>query len=331
LIVVAVGAAGYAGWQWWGHYQFHLAERAMAVHRFADARAHLRECRRVWPADGEVLVLAARAADRDGDAAEAERLLTAAAAVTPAGVTVERNLWRLRSGDLSDAPRYFATCTIRRGDPYTKPILDALTAGAVRAGRFDLARQYLTLWDESFTAPAERAQSRAWHGEIAYRTGLPDVAVAHLRAAFAGLPQDDAVRLLLAEALIQYAPAEAMGHLDALRAKRPDDRGVAVRLAACLRALGEADAAGRLLDDLLAKSDGDVPALLERGRVALDVGPADAAERWFRRAEAAAPRYREVQQALARCLELAGKADEAKAYRDRLAQEDAADRGRRGR
>lgn len=318
LVVLAIGGLGYAGWQGWGYYHFRAAERALARHQFADARVQLVECRRVWPSDGETLLLAARAAERDGDAAEAERLLTAAEAGNPAGVALERNLRRLRAGDLSDATRYFTTAATRRGEPDSKLILDGLIAGALKAGQFDYARRCVALWDESHSDPWDHAQSKAWQGEIAYRTGLADVAVAHLREAFTTLPGDAAIRLMLAEVLIQYAPAEAKQHLDALRAKRPDDRGLAIRLASCHRALGEPEEATRLLDDLIARSDRDVPALLERGRVALDVRKIDDAERWFRKAEGLVPQDREVQVSLARCLELAGKSAEAQAYRDKV-------------
>jgi tetratricopeptide (TPR) repeat protein len=318
LVVLGVGTAAYAGWQGWGQCHFRAAEQSMARHQFADARAQLAECLRVWPSDGDTLLLAARAAERDGDTAEADRLLTAAEAGNPAGVTLERNLRRLRAGDLSDATRYFTTADTRRGEPDSKLILDGLIVGALKAGQFDYARRCLTLWDESHSDPWDRAQSKAWQGEIAYRTGLADVAVAHLREAFATLPGDDAIRLMLAEVLIQYAPAEAKGHLDALRAKRPDDRGVTIRLASCHRALGEPEEATRLLDDLLTRSERDVPALLERGRVALDLRRFDDAERWFRKAEGVVPQDREVYQALVRCLELAGKSAEAQAYRDKV-------------
>jgi tetratricopeptide (TPR) repeat protein len=316
-----------AGWplgrQAWGYYHLHAAEQALARRDFGEARERLARCRRVWPSDGTTLLLAARAAAHDGDDAEAERLLGAAAKVSPRAAALERNILRLRAGDLADAERYFAACQADRDRPETKPILEGVIEGALRARHLGLAERSLGLWEETQTGSWDRVQAQAWRGELAYLRGQLDVAVVHLREAVASAPGNDATRLRLAEVLIPYAPAEAKEHLEVLRSKRPHDRDVLIRLASCHRALGEPEEAVRLLDELLARSPRDLPALLERGRVALDLRQLDEAERWFRRAEAVAPQHRDVALALVRCLQLAGRAAEAEAYRDRIGGTDA--------
>jgi tetratricopeptide (TPR) repeat protein len=323
LVVLIGGIGWWVGLQIWAGSEYRAAEGAMARRDYAEARQRLAHCLRVWPSDGQTLLLAARAADRDGDSAEAVRLLDAAAQEVPDAVVLERKVLRLRSGDLTDAHRHFAACDEHRDRPESKLILEGLVEGSLKAQQLEFARRCLALWEESQTDPRDRAQAKAWRGEIAYWSGYADIALVQLREAVEAAPANVAARLRLAEVLIQYTPADAKGHLEALRAKRPEDRAVLIRLASCHRALGEHEQAVRLLNELLVRDGRDVPALLERGRVALDLRKLDEAEGWLRGAEALAPEHREVRIALARCLQLAGKAAEAQVYLDRVVKADA--------
>jgi Flp pilus assembly protein TadD len=70
-----------------------------------------------------------------------------------------------------------------------------------------------------------------------------------------------------------------------------------------------------LLQGLLQRRPEDVLVLLERGRLDLDEGRLEEAERWMREAERRAPAHREVLLSLSRCLQLTGRTDEAERYR----------------
>ena len=330
LLSVVIGAAAWLlGRYGWGYYHYRAAEQAATRHDFGEARLHLDKCLRVWPSDGTTLLLAARAAAGDGDLGEAERLLDAAAKANaiPDAVALERTLLRLRRGDLIDAERYFAACDAHRDKPETTLILEALVEGALKARQVEFAERCLKLW-ESGTQSYDRVQATIWRGELAFHANQMDVALVHLREAVRSAPNNDAARVRLTEVLIRYEPKEAMLQLVLLREKRPRDRDVLIRLASCHRSLGEHDEAARLLDELLARSPRDVPAMVQRGLVALDLRKLDDAERWFRGAEAIAPQLRDVGLALARCLQLAGKDAEARAYRDKVAKMDAQPQGK---
>src|SRR5262245_13689370 len=239
LVVLIAEIGWWLGLQVWADYQYRAAEEAMARRDYREARLRFGKCLCVWPTDGKTLVLAARAADRDGDATEANRLLDAAAKEDPGAVALERKLQRLRTGDLADALYHFTACNEHRDRPDSKLILEALVEGALKAQQLEFAQRCLTLWEESRTDLRDRAQAKVWRGELAYGSGYPDIAVVHLREAVMAAPGNDAARLRLAEVLILYAPAEARGHLEELRFKRPNDRAVMIRLASCHRALGE--------------------------------------------------------------------------------------------
>jgi thioredoxin-like negative regulator of GroEL len=94
---------------------------------------------------------------------------------------------------------------------------------------------------------------------------------------------------------------------------------VLLGLALCRYSLHEVDEARRLLDLLLEEHPNHEGGLLERGRLALHAGEFEDAEKWLRKAAAAAPRYNsEAQRLLCRCLEAADKTAEARACLNEL-------------
>ena len=84
------------------------------------------------------------------------------------------------------------------------------------------------------------------------------------------------------------------------------------------RSLGQLPEARQLLTEMLASTPEDGSALLERGKVALDERKLAEAERWLRRAVEQAPNLPEANLALSQCLNQAGKAAEAKQFRERF-------------
>jgi tetratricopeptide (TPR) repeat protein len=88
------------------------------------------------------------------------------------------------------------------------------------------------------------------------------------------------------------------------------------------RQLGQPEEAARLLDQFLAVVPYHVPALVERGRVALDLAHPDQAERWLLQA-LQIQAGRDVYLALSDCMRQAERPDEAKRYQDRVKEIDA--------
>ncbi|MBL8813275.1 MAG: tetratricopeptide repeat protein [Planctomycetaceae bacterium] len=299
------------------------AELALRWGRIKESRGHLNRCLNLFPNDGSALLIAARAAERDHDAASANRFLERAALTLPDDVALERTLFRMRQGDLGDAAGMLDGIESQLDDPQSSIILDAIIEGALQSSQTAIAERALSFWDKTLKDDWAVAQALAWKGELAFRQGMPDVALQQLRAAVNAAPANDQTRLRLAEVLLQYGPQEAKTHLEYLDKKSPEQREIQIRLASCHRELGEYDEATTILDELLQKSDRDLAAMIERGRVALDLQDLHEAERWFRRAEALAPDHREVILGLVRCLQLAGKPSDAQTYRNKMAQLDA--------
>jgi Flp pilus assembly protein TadD len=91
---------------------------------------------------------------------------------------------------------------------------------------------------------------------------------------------------------------------------------VRLPLARVRRALGQSEEARHLLDDMLASAGNAVPALIERGRLDLDLKRPEDAERWLRRAVAVAPDDPDTHRALSDCLLARGKEAEARSHKE---------------
>jgi predicted Zn-dependent protease len=162
-------------------------------------------------------------------------------------------------------------------------------------------------------------QALYWRGEAWERLHRFEEALTDFQRVIDLRPDRDDARLRLATALVTaHRPAEAVGHYELLHAKHPDASGVVLGLARCRVELGHADEARQLLDDLLPSRPNDGLALGERGKIELLAGSADDAERWLRRAAAAAPYEREVVYNLIQALQKRGKSAEAADWTARL-------------
>jgi predicted Zn-dependent protease len=248
---------------------------------------------------------------------------------------LEHKLLPMQEGDLRQGNVLLALCTAHPEAPETPWILEAYIEGMVKVlqalpelglempvGEDALIWPALDQWLQQRRSLADQAQGLVWRGQIHALTGDYRGGLADLRAALELDPNHFEARWLLAKTIIQEAPGEAADHLEALRRRRPEDARVRFTLAETRRTLGQLDEAGRLLDEILAAAPNDVPALLERARVALDAQqPADA-EPWLRRAEELAPIHPDVHLTLSRCLHLAGRLEEAERYQTRFQQLD---------
>lgn len=324
LLLVILGVAVYLGRQAWFASRFRAAEATLAKRDFLKARRLLDECLRFSPDDGETLLLAAQAARRDGETSEAARLLEhaeRAGAVTEA-VDFEQSLTRLQSGDAREVDRFLQVCEEHPEEPESRLILEAVIVGGLQ--RVDLARtrRSLDLWEKHSQREAERIQGWMWRGELAIRVGDVDSAADFYRRAVEAAPANGQARLRLAELLARTAPREALKQLDQLPIAMAGSKDELFQRARCFRSLGEHERAKELLARILEQSPGNYDAALELGQIELELRQFEAAERWLRAARKIHPDRRDPNLALARCLQLAGKADEARQFREKVAEID---------
>jgi tetratricopeptide (TPR) repeat protein len=338
-LLVALAAAGVALYEAAQHFRVRrhlaLANASLERREFREAGAHLDLCLSIWPNDPEVRLLAAQAARRGGDFAAAHAHLRAHQQLQgePLPRMLEQQLLIISEGELQEADRLLEPCLHDVPTPHAYLILDAVLPRKVELlertylagmtlvegppGR-DRARteQALALWLREFPCQADQVQGLVWLGRVHMLTNI-ETAAADFRRALVLAPDHFDARLHLASALVEYDAKEAVEHLRVLRQRDPSHAQAALLLATVLRNLGELAEARAVLDNFLTTDPDHAAALLERGKLALDLSEAAAAEPDLRRATALLPEEPYAHLALSRCLQLTGHETEANTHQKR--------------
>jgi tetratricopeptide (TPR) repeat protein len=318
LALVGVGLT-LAGPQVWAFYHLRAARTSLDRYHNAEAADHLRACMEVWPNDPDVLLLAARVARRAGSFDEAAELLERCQRQRGRddNVIVERILLTVERGDMDEVMK-FCMAKVETNDPVASLVLEALARGYRRRFRLAEADAAIQTWLER---EPNNPMALLLLGRMAQDHSADTEAAAAYRHALEIDPDLDEARDRLSEMLIDtHQVPEARPHLEYLARRHPDDAGLTVRLAQCRDLLGQQDEAARLLDDLLARRPECVPALAQRGKLALRAGQRAEAEQWLRQAVALAPADATLLPHFKRCLEENEHYDEAQALEPRIKQ-----------
>ncbi|MSQ96913.1 MAG: tetratricopeptide repeat protein [Gemmataceae bacterium] len=338
LVLIVVAAAG--AWiyvRFGGDADYRAVQDALARRDFQEASRRLQKYLDAKPGDRAVRLLTAQTARRQGDFQDAASHLQIYEnhAGADADVDQERRLLRIQQGNLIEAEATLAWCAKNPNALQTPLMLEALIEGCL-SGLWATLQCEMAGQGEVSPADFARAQ-RAIDQWLAQRPGQPDQVQGHVwlgklhsvardypkaHAAFRKAvdldPQSFAARELLGLSLLHDAPAEAALHLQALHQRDPANAKISYFLATVRRTLGELEAAAQLLDAVLAQQPEHVPALVERGRVALDQRHAADAELWLHRAMTLAPNHAQANMIYSQCLQQADRAAEAKRYHDRF-------------
>jgi tetratricopeptide (TPR) repeat protein len=327
VVTLLVGAvtAYLLGVNLWANHHLDACNRAIERYDFEDAGTHLDKYLFVHPSDAQALLLLAQLTRRRGDFAEASRRLRRAEerGAPAQAVNTERLLYRIQTGNLTEAPGLAQFCTAHASEPSGALALEVLIEGSYHEFNLALMKWAVDLWLEQRTGTADQAQGLVWRGRLnEMRQNFPQALVDFQRAAELE-PDSHQARLCLVVALIREEPRAAVAHLEWMRRRRPSDPDVLLQTARLRRNLGQPEEAGHLLDELLASSPNKLPALIERGRVAMDLNRPGEAEHWLRHALEVAPGQREPLLALVDCLRQCGRLDEAKQLQARADEIDA--------
>lgn len=297
------------------------------------------------PGDEAAHLLAIRAARRSGDFERAAKHLAEFSKRHPTGAAHRHEvaLQFAHQGHRGEADKLFAEYADRPDDPEMPFVMEAYIEGTLRAlapvpgMRFDPAtgeraavdrlRRAVDLWCAARSGTEDRAQGLAWRGRVLFYANDHAGAVAALRAALELDPDHHDAGFALALARSEEAPREAAEQLERLHSAWPNDGIVTFYLAVTRRTLGRATDARSLFEPLAAGSGAlSIAALVELGQLELDEGRPAVAEPLLRRALERQPDRPEVLAALARCMHLAGKPDEAARFRQKFDQVEAAHR-----
>ncbi len=226
-------------------------------------------------------------------------------------------MFHAASGDLDgDAEDYLRDDIRTNPNPvHSAPAREALAEGYLRMYRvldaLDCLKQWLDL------QPNE-AQALALRGDLYWQIGARAKSADDYQRVVELDPQRRQIRERLALSLIEKGRyEEALKHLMVLRQAKQGDPEVETSVARCYEWLDRMEDAQRTLDAVLARHADYGPALLERGRMLIQVGRPAEAEEWLRRAVQAQPQDYSTNFALADALEKEGKTDEAKVQREK--------------
>jgi predicted Zn-dependent protease len=292
--------------------RFRAAEKARKRRDFADARGYLLANLAADPTSARDHFLLARVARQSGAFEDAEEQLALCEkwqGPSPR-VAFERTLLSVQQGACTRHVEIQLRSRIEQGDAESVEILEALSVGCLASYRFPDALGYLSKWIE--LAPDD-FQAHVWRSMAKER--LSDVAGARADAerAVALAPTNFAAQLSFGQILIQSGEyQEAENVFERLAQHHPRDPVVAMGLAQARSKLQpDGVEAARILDDLLTRFPNDSPVLIERARLALQLGEPARAEGWLRKAAELAPWEYEVQYALLQSLRQQGKLTEA--------------------
>ncbi len=318
LVLLGVGWGGRSGWTWW---QMQQGEQAADRRDFAEAQRRA-EAVLVWrPGNLDAILLAARSARRAHDSAQARQWLEryVAAGGDRSLLMEERDLARIQVGELDRAGPYLQRLQREPNAPSARYLAEALSLGAIQAGRIDLATLAAQKWLDLAPSTADRVEAHLVLGLAAAQRLQREVTLEHFRQAVTLAPDDPRTHLRLGQAVVDDAPQEAVRCFETVLRLQPQHRDAQIGLARARRNLGELEAAAQILEQI---PTGDTPVpelLLERGMLAQDQRQLAEAESWIRQAVAAAPQRHDYHYALAQILRQLGKTDEAEQVRQRAA------------
>src|SRR5262249_44207536 len=136
VLILAGVSGGLFGLRWWARHQLRTAETLLADLRFEEAGRLLDDYLRIRPSDAEAHLIAARAKRRAGDPKAAEYHLNQSGRLrgsTPAS-SLERVLLLAERGALWDKEVELRS-RLKKGDPDTVPLLEALARNSLTSGR----------------------------------------------------------------------------------------------------------------------------------------------------------------------------------------------------
>jgi Tfp pilus assembly protein PilF len=319
--LVALAGVGFGVFRWGVRPMLDrgAGEQALRRNDPAAARALLDRSLARRPNDSRALLLAAQAARRCDDYADAERYLTAAeraSGQTPA-TRLEWLLLGVQQGDLAAEDERLRSEVFRNGQD-APLMLEAMAKGYYVGFR---TADALTALDQLLLRVPEHPLAYLWRGKAEERSRKLDEAERNYRRAVELAPNNADAQTGLAGALSRRGHTrEAIQHYETALGIRPGDPATLIGLARALTDAAELDEAGRRLDEVLAAHPDHVDALVERGRLAMRRNKAAEAEPFLARAVARAPWHRDGTLLHLAALKDLGRADEAARCEARLAE-----------
>jgi tetratricopeptide (TPR) repeat protein len=315
MLIAAIGAGilALASPFLWAGYHWYAGQRDLKRYHSAEARAHFQACMRIWPwsRSARAHLLAARAARRDNDFVEADRLLHECQDRLKDESPESILEWALLQAAVGDPDRVAEQLRFQAAkNPANGPlVLEALAEGYGRTSRiFDALR----CLDEWLAHEPDNVQALFLRGNLQRQVGSWQNAATNFRRVVELDPDRNEARWWLAISLSEIGRyEEAVNHLEVLLKAHYEDVEVRVRLAMCRQRLAQPREARALLEAVLAENPEHGVALRTRGEMAKLDGNLPEAEKWLREAIRVMPFDYKTHSWLTECLRSQDKTKEA--------------------
>jgi tetratricopeptide (TPR) repeat protein len=308
VLLALLATAGYAVFPLVrGEYHVRAGRTAMERRDFTGAHDHFLRGLEDRPRSADLHFLAARAARHAGlyqsaadHLSECQRLRGPDDAIS-----LERAMLTAQRGEVTPAVEQYLRQQIDEGTAEAVAALEALSRGYCKAHRLFSAQVYLHQWLEREPDSVDALLLRGWVAERHNR--FDDAAADYHRAVALDSANQDA-RLRLAKVLLDgtHQTDEAAVEFERLWQAAPGQVEIGVGLAQCRARVGRSEEAAQLLDGLLDQNPDEATLLIERGKLALEMGDLAAARPWLEKAVARAPYHYQSNFALYRCLTALG-------------------------
>jgi tetratricopeptide (TPR) repeat protein len=313
LLLAACAISLWIGVLWWRAAQFWAAERGLREGDLVATRTRLTRCLTYWPRDAAVLCLAARLERVEGHYDTAAALLGNCVqhnGPTPLSA-LEAALLQAQRGDLTDERALVSL--IEAKNPESAWILEALARAHLGALRFRPALRFLDRW---LNIQPDCVRALELKGRIFEHTGrVPDAAKVYEQALELD-PADWPIRVRLAGILLHHTDLEkASVHLKILERDHADQAEVCAALGQRDALRGDLDGARSWLQRALASEPEHFGALLQLGKLELQMDRPQDAVKHLSRAAQLRPSASDVHLGLSSCYSLMANKTQAEFHR----------------
>jgi tetratricopeptide (TPR) repeat protein len=306
------------GAELWARHHISVTNSALAKQDYKTAWVHVQKALRGRPRSAELHLLAARVARQNERMTDAEDHLKRCYDLQH-GITeplqIERMMLAAQTGRAETVvePLYDY---VRSDHPASPLILEALCMGfrGIRSG--NIAARFAAMWLER---EPENVQALICHGVCVGELGFFMEAAIDFEKAYQISPDHPSCRLNLGIARLEMAQFRSAAELfEQVVAAEPDNSNALLGLAQCKVAMNEHEQAQAILDGIIEREQEGAEVLVERGKVALQLGQPDVALKWTRKAYEKDPYHHTALYQLELCLRIQGKTKEANEIRQQL-------------
>jgi predicted Zn-dependent protease len=315
VVLCAVGYGCYVGIAFYrDHRLYQQAEQTLAKNKLDEARRLLAEYCKDRPRDPDGHFLAARAARRQRDFADADDHLRHCQKLgfEPDKLQLEYAMMQAQR-DSPDAVEGYLLNKVHEGHADTPVILEALIQGYLKTYQIPKAVHCLEIWRQH---DAESMQALFWEGMIAEKLANERAALRIFEVVVSEEPDNREARLHLADLLVGVSRdyERALKHYERLQWPEAKELQVWLGTVACKIGLNQLDEAESILRNLRADHPDEPRILSECGQLALRLGKPQEAEEMLRRALIADPYEPDAVYSYSQALHQLGRTAEAKRY-----------------